>query len=417
MGKESSKSYAMTAFAAVCVMNIVFVGIGWNSLSLFATPVTEEWGITRTAFMLTVTLVAACNTVVSMFFYGLIIQKLGMRKAILLGGALTTAGIALFAFAQNVAMLYATGVLFGTGCALMNNNAVNAVVTTWFRKNEGKYMSIASTCGSVMGIIAATGVAALILAASWRMTLAIIAVLFVVATALCFVLYKGDPSDLGVSPLYADEVPSQSGEEPGEQPQDGPSYSEMLKSPRFWGMVPIMLVCGVVGYAIMANLPLIAADYGFADLSGTVLSAALLASAVFLIIGGAILDKLGSAWLYAICFGFLVIAMGLLLSGASSVIVVFAVALLVGAAYDMCMIAPGITTMEAFGRKDYARKMGTLCGFVYAGIALAPTVLNLFYDLGGGYGTAYIVFIVLAIVAAIAVFPLVRHADKGVKES
>lgn len=404
---NESKSLANRALTTICIMQVIWVGIGWNTLSLYAGPITGEWGITRAAFMLTITLVATCNTLISMFLYGQLVEKLGMRKLIIIGGTLCTLGFACFALAQNIAMLYLTGVLFGCGCALLNNNAVNAVCQSWYKKNTGTYMSIASTFGSVSGIIAATAVAALIAGVGWRPSLWIIAGIFVIGLIVCPILYKGTPEELGVQPVGAGEAASDGAGE-SVSAYEGPSYADMLKTGKFWLLALVMLIIGIVGYGIMANLPVLADDYGFAELSGTVLSVALLASAIFLIPGGRILDKAGSAVMVAICFAFLIVAMAIMLVGAVSLPMLYVIAALVGAAYDMCLIAPGIIAMEAFGNREYAKKMGTLAGFCYAGVALAPTVLALFYDMSGSYSSAFAACIVLAIIGAVLIFPLTK---------
>lgn len=409
MVEAKNKSYAWMALANICIMQVIWVGVGWNTLSLYAVPIIDDWGISRAAFMLMITLVATCNTVISLFFYGLLVQKFGMRRLIIIGGTLCTAGLVVFALAQNLPMIYATGILFGTGCALLNNNAVNTVVQAWFRKRTGTFVSIASAFGSVAGIVAATAVAALIAAVSWRPALFATAALSVIGMVVCALLYRGDPKDLGVQPMYADEPTD--GEPADTADETGVSYGQMLRQPKFWAVAVIEFIIGVVGYAVLANLPLMVNDFGFGELAGTALSGALLASAVFMIPGGLIMDRLGSAWLIAICFGFLVVAMVIALIGSVSLPMVYVMALLLGAGYNMCLIAPGITTMEAFGSRDYARKMGTICGFLYGGVALGPTVLGLFADLAGGsYATAFIVFIALGIISAIAIFPLTRSS-------
>lgn len=407
---SDSKRPANLAFATICVMQVIWVGIGWNSLSLYAAPITEEWGISRASFMLTITLVATCNTVVSMFLYGQLVERFSLRKLIVVGGLLCTAGLLLFSFAQNIAMLYITGILFGTGCALLNNNAVNAVCNMWFKKNTGTYMSIASTFGSVAGIVAATAVAALIIATGWRPSLLIIAAISVVGMIVCALLYQGSPEQLGVAPLGVEEAASD-GEGAEGLAETGPSYADMLKTGKFWVLATCMFVVGAVGYAVLANLPLLVGDFGFADLSGTALSVALLASAVCLVPFGRVLDKWGARTMIAICFALLIIAMALMLLGSVSLPMVYVIAALVGAAYDMTMIAPGIAVMDAFGRRDYPKKMGTLCGFCYAGVALGPTIMSLFFDLGGGtYSTAFVVFGALAVVAAVAVWFVANRA-------
>lgn len=413
MPNNDSKTYAARALTTICIMQVIWVGIGWNTISLYAGPITGEWGITRAAFMLTITLVATCNTLISMFLYGQLVEKVGLRKLIVIGGILCTLGFAVFALAQNIAMLYLTGVLFGCGCALLNNNAVNAVCQAWYKKNTGTYMSIASTFGSVAGIVAATAVAALIAGVGWRPSLWIIAAIFVVGLIVCPILYKGTPDELGVAPIGADEAAADASEDASVSSYEGPTYSEMLKSGRFWLLALVMLIIGIVGYGILANLPVLAGDYGFEELSGTALSVALLASAIFLIPGGRILDKAGSAVMVAICFVFLIVAMVIMLAGTVNLAMLYVIAALVGAAYDMCLIGPGIIAMEAFGNREYAKKMGTLAGFCYAGVALAPTVLALFYDMSGSYSTAFAACIVLSIVGMVLIFPLTRNKKKA----
>ena len=237
-----------------------------------------------------------------------------------------------------------------------------------------------------------------------------IAVISVVGMVICFLLYKGSPAQLGVAPMGAGEASaSVASATPAEE--TGPTYAAMLKTGKFWALAVVMLIVGVVGYAILANLPLLVGDFGFTDFSGTALSVALAASAICLIPFGRVLDKFGSRVMITICFAFLIVAMGIMMAGAVSLPMVYVIAALVGAAYDMCMTAPGIVVMDAFGRKDYAKKMGTVCGFCYAGVALGPTIMSLFFDMGGGsYTAAFIAFIVLAAIGIVAIFPLANRS-------
>ena len=422
---RNSKKYAYLALSTICVAQIIWVGVGWNTLPLYAAPITEEWGISRSAYMITISLVAVCLTVVSMLVFGRLIEKLGFRRLIVVGGVLCTSAFLVFSFAQNLVMLYITGVFFGTGCALIGNNAMNTVCITWFKKNTGAYLSFASTLGSVSGILAASGVAALIVVFGWRPSLLIIAALSFVGMIVCLLLYKGSPQTLGVLPLGAhekldqsDDLPDEAEKIPNQSSQNaqavlhesGPSYSAMLKSAKFWALAFVMVIVGLVGYAILATIPLLVGDFGFPELSGIALSLALAASAICLIPFGWVLDKFGSRTMIVICFGLLIIAMLIMLFIPMNAALIYVVAALIGAAYDMGLTAPGIVVMDAFGRRDYAKKMGIINGCCYAGIALGPTVMSLFYDLGSGsYNTAFIVFIALAVLASFMVYPLANR--------
>lgn len=71
--------YAKLAFACVCIAQVVWVGLGLSTLSLYANPITAEWGILRSQFMLTVTLAIVADTVVGSFFFGPLLDFIGTR--------------------------------------------------------------------------------------------------------------------------------------------------------------------------------------------------------------------------------------------------------------------------------------------------------------------------------------------------
>ena len=53
------------AMAALCLSSVVVSGIAWNTLSVFADPVVNEWGILRTQYMVVPSIVAFGNMFIS----------------------------------------------------------------------------------------------------------------------------------------------------------------------------------------------------------------------------------------------------------------------------------------------------------------------------------------------------------------
>ena len=105
MAEKTSKSLAITTVVGLSVMMAWVAGIGWNSYPLFASPIIEEFGCTRTEFTLSITLVNVVNGLISMFVYGRMVEKMGMRKYMTLCMVVGLAAFACFAIAQNVFML------------------------------------------------------------------------------------------------------------------------------------------------------------------------------------------------------------------------------------------------------------------------------------------------------------------------
>lgn len=413
MSEKNTSTYSKQAFLALCLMEIVWIGIIFNALSLFAAPVTEDWGIPRSGYMLVLTICPTCATIGS-FIYGAVLERMGTRKMITFASCLGIIGLVIFGLAQNVAMLYIAAVFLGMGCSFMNAQAVNAICQRWFKKNTATRISIANTCGSVAGIVSATVMAAVINAAGWHTSYFILAGIGVIGLLVVVPLYKGDPHELGVKAVGEDEAVQEGSADAGAAASEtGLSYSDTMKTAKFWFVAIVMFVAGVAGYAVLANLPLIVSDFGFAEQSGMLLSTALLAAAVLAIPCGRILDKFGSAVMCVVCYGLFLISMIMLAMGMVNQVTVYLIAACVGAGYDFVLIAPGIVTLETIGSKDYAKKMGTVGGFTYAGVALGPTVMSLFFDLGGGtYETAYILFAILSIVVIILMFPMTKGGRK-----
>ena len=83
--KKTGFHYAWIVFAATVVMNFVF-SIVYSTFSLYAAKVLEaNPDITRTAYSVIPTLHSVFATVF-LLTYGKIVQKLGFRKIMLLGG-------------------------------------------------------------------------------------------------------------------------------------------------------------------------------------------------------------------------------------------------------------------------------------------------------------------------------------------
>lgn len=412
MAEKTSSGYAKQAFLALCIMEIIWIGVIFNALSLFAAPVTEDWGIPRSGYMLVLTICPTCATIGS-FIYGAVLERMGTRKMITFASCLGIIGLVIFGLAQNVVMLYIAAVFLGMGCSFMNAQAVNAICQRWFKKNTATRISIANTCGSVAGIVSATVMAAVIGAVGWHTSYFILAAIGVIGLLIVVPLYKGDPHELGVKAVGEDEADAEAADAGGAAAETGLSYADTMKTGKFWFVAIVMFVAGVAGYAVLANLPLIVTDFGFGAQSGMLLSMALLAAAVLAIPCGRILDKAGSAVMCLVCYGLFVISLILLAIGLVNQVSVYIIAACVGAGYDFVLIAPGIVTLETIGSKDYAKKMGTIGGFTYAGVAVGPTVMSLFYDLGGGtYETAYILFAILSVIVMILMFPMTKGGKK-----
>ena len=104
------------ALVAMCLMCAVWTGVTGNTISLFADPMVNTLDITRTQFNLgSSTITGITNGLISMFLFGKIYARIGIRKMMLIGGFIGTLGFVSYGLAQNFAMVLLGGILFGAG--------------------------------------------------------------------------------------------------------------------------------------------------------------------------------------------------------------------------------------------------------------------------------------------------------------
>lgn len=87
----------------------------------------------------------------------------------------------------------------------------------------------------------------------------------------------------------------------------------------------------------------------------------------------------------------------------ASLWVTYAAAAFIGAASDACQLPFGISVREAFGSREYSKKLGVIAAFDFIALALGPSVMTMFYDALGNYDLAMILFLFLGIAGAGAI--------------
>lgn len=410
MKVRSNKTYAVLAMLSMCVMMFCWTGIGWNTLSLYAGDVVSEIGCSRTQFLMCVTLVSMGNALVSMFLYGWIVEKLGMRKYLLASGLLSTAGFVVMALAGSIAVLWLGAGMFGIGLGGLSVNTINVVIGQWYRKNIVKLCGIGQTCGAVAGIIFSSIWGAIISSLGWRIPLWITAGISALCTIVMVSLYKGKPGDVGASPMYADEVGKDS-DEAGKDSEDGVPYKEIFKTKQFYLLCLCYLLISIVTYAIYTNLVLLAADLGYGDQSGTILSVALIAMTASFLILGSVVDKYGSKWAVAFNVVLLIIGGIIFMRDSVPLYLVYVGGALLGFATSAAQLPVGASVREALGTKDFSKKLGLVAAFDYMGASLGGIVLSVFYDVFGNYKVGIVVTCIAALITALLFFPATKRVS------
>ena len=399
-------------------MSIMWTGIQWNCMNLYAAPVVDELGISRAQFMLVLSIPAVLSAVVSFTCFGAIEQRFGLRRMMLVGGVLNTLAFLCWALMGSTAMLYAGGALYGLGASLTAFNSINAGVGRWFKQRMGSLVGVANSLGSFAGIVFALVIAALIAWVGWRYSFWICVGLSAASTVACVLLYRGNPDQLGVPAMYEDpaegNLPDGSSREAAPSRAsaparasassqagapvhvDGVPFRQALRSPRLWLLMVGYFLLGTTTYALMSTLPLFAVDFGFGDQQGQAVSASLVSAAVMVVPLGALCDRFGTKWGLALSCVLVAAASLALRLAALPFAAMMVLAVVVGAAYSACSVCVGVGVREVFGDVDFSKKLGLCSGCLYIGLAVGPALANLAFDLTGTYALVLVAFAVLA---------------------
>lgn len=414
MGSDSS-AYAWKAFAAICIMAVMWTGIQFNCMNLYAAPVVEDLGISRSQFMLVLSIPGVISAAISLFCFGAIEQRIGIRKMILVGGTLNTLSFLSWTFMNSIWMLYLGGTLYGLGCGITAYTCVSAAVNRWFKQRIGTLVGVANSLGSAAGIVFAVVIAALIAALGWRYSFALCAAMSALSVVVCVTLYKGSPEELGVPAMYADQALDYADDARPPSRRNGVAartveaaaqdlpFSQALRTSRLWILALGYLLLGTTTYALMSTLPLFALDLGYGDLQGQVVSASLFAVAAAMVPLGVLCDKLGTKWGIALASVLMMVAALALRATSMSFAILMLIAICAGASYSACGVTVGVGVKEALGEVDFSKKLGVCSGCLYVGLALGPAITNFFYDMTGSYSSILLIYAVLAM-AIIALF-------------
>ncbi|MGN0179844.1 MAG: nitrate/nitrite transporter [Monoglobaceae bacterium] len=403
IAENSRAKHARSAVLTVCLCYIISTGIAWNTFTVYAEKVIEEFGILRAQFTLNMTIFSAVNAVVTLFLLGPLCNKFGATKMVKVFPWIGFLGFAIIAMSHSITAMYIGGVLFGTSACFMGGNINMLLINAWYKKGAGKLMGIPQTVGSVTGIIMSTVYGFLVAQLGWRVPNWITAGVFAVVGILIAIIYKGSPEELGEEPMYAEEAAAVAAAEEAAN-KEGVSFKKTVRHPQYWMLCVVAFTVAITTYGVFGNLTLLAGDAGYSNLASTVLSVALIASAVFFVPAGHIIDRFGTQWLIGGSMLVLIIAIIILRIPNIPLAVLYIAAAVVGASYDCAILSPGLTIKQAFGYRDAASKLAIVNAFNFVGLALGPTVLALFYDITGSYNSGWITYIGLSILTAVLVF-------------
>ena len=250
--------YGWVILACVCAAGFSRQGPAVATLSIFVTPMSAEFGWSRTELSAAVSIGGILGALAAPFI-GPIVDRSGARAV--LGAAVLTTGITLIllAFTPSLAVFYVLYCIARMNFAAPYDLAIYGSNVNWFLQRR-TFVTAVTTLAQMAGLVAMPLLAyAVIAQAGWRSAwLAIGATVIVVGFLPTWLLHVRRPEDLGLRP---DGAPAPAGADAGSRSASAaaaqlaePAFTraEALATPAFW----LLSLFTLLAYPVQAGVSL-----------------------------------------------------------------------------------------------------------------------------------------------------------------
>ena len=363
-------------------------------------PVTTDLGFDRSTFSLYFSLVTIVGTL-TLPVYGKVINRIGSRKMVIIGGAWTGVTMACFSLCNSLPMFYLVGCLVGLGFFGCSYAAVPVIVSAWFQEKQGFIMGVAGACGGAIAMVMSIVFPTVIESAGWNAGYVLLgALVFVLTTPVGILLLHSKPEEVGLKPYgYKEEASRTDG-----GALSGVPYKQALKSPQLWAAIASFILLTIT-VTIPQHLAAYFTSVGFTPIMAGVFMSVISAGIILTnTAAGAVSDKLGLIKTFVIASAlYLISFVALPLTMSIPIICIALVLMSIGNA-NTTVFAP-VFTNAMFGQRDYAAIWGLISMANVLGQAIGAPLWGLVYDVTGGYQLGmYISAALIAIAAALLIW-------------
>jgi len=388
-------------FCGFLSMFICYV-IKVNCYSLFYNPICEEFGITRTAFVQTNTVMTVTMLIASAFI-GKIYKIFPVKYVLTACVTLTSVCYLGMSRATNLWQMLILAAIQGIGWSGATNLPVTIMVSNWFGpKIKGTAMSIGMLGSGAGALVWVNVINSVIVNHGWRTAYLAMAGINAIMIPIALLLVVSMPSDKGFETRVGDPHVDEKKEGAVSLQKAGITGKQALKTARWWFQ-------WFAGLTTMIGAAAFSAQFVayFTEVTGDSTSAAALYSGALgtMILGKFLLGVLSDVLhikrvsvIAPLFYAGVFVCMAL-----ASKNMMFATLLIplymIGGAVPSTV--PFLITARNFGDKEYGVMSGWMNMAGNIGQIIGPTVAAIIFDVTGTYVLAWIIFAVLMVVVGV----------------
>jgi MFS family permease len=379
-----------------------------HSYAVFLVAFIEEfrWSRAETSIAYSVSQLVAGG---SSPLVGAMVDKLGPRRLLLLGGSLLCIGLlgsALISTLWQNILLYGIVMTIGANC--LGLVVFVPLLSRHFVRRRGMAISIVQSANGFGRAASAPLVQLMISTIGWRQTFLVQAAFIAGAVPLLAAVFRRASR----YPI-ASEITAAAGRDPAPAPLPSPGWtlSDALRTPHFWLLFAVYLFTGVGSFLVSLHQLAFAIDVGFDKLY----AAGVLGIGAFLAIGGTIVtgtlsDYIGRELSAILAYGVSIVGVmcALLITGPDQHWLLWLHACFFGLTWGARGPAITAKTADLFP----GRQLGTILGVITIGSGIGSAAgswaAGWIFDLSGSYRLAFILSIAAYVCGCIAFWALRR---------
>ncbi|MFC1937990.1 MFS transporter [Chloroflexota bacterium] len=398
MAEKKKPGFFYGYIVLMAAFSIKTLAYGSNrSFGVFLVPMLAEFGWTRagisTAFTLGMIVMGLMSLVA-----GRLTDRIGPRLVLLVSGFFLGTGYLLVSQISDIWQFY---VFYGmmTGIGMSGCGApLFSIIARWFFRRRS-LMSGILFVGPALGITAIPLLSSLLISAcGWRTSYLILGSVVLVGTMTAALFLRRDPGGMGLKPYGLDKTEAQ-----GRDVQvQGFSPLEALRTRQFWLLAVLSFANFFLINIIVVHIVVHATGMGIsATIAASILSVSAGVSIPGRIIAGAFADRVGNKRALLVYYILGLVAF-LLLLVARDVWMFYVVAAVFGVGFwaSFSLLSP--ITAELFGLKAHGTIFACTMVATTLGGAVGPVLAGRIFDVTGSYQPAFIICILVTIVAIVS---------------
>jgi MFS family permease len=394
----------------ICFLLLSATGMIASTYSIVAVPLAKEFQPSRMVLMLAMTVYSAASAVL-MPLLGNLMDRVSVRKLMIVGGLFLAAGYAAISFATTFAqVLVVFGLLIAPANVLIGPLAVTVLLSRWFADLRGRAIGIAIAGIAAGGFVFPMIIQGLLDAYQWREALQVLALVLLVWTVPAALLVIDHPSARGLNPDGA-AVPSDLAR--AELAKAPISAREILTDPAFWMIAATVAIVTAGMKGMVTNLAPLAIDTGITPTAAATLISVYAGCGFIAKLGfAALADRVGPRALMYVALGGFGLGIAILTQASLGYGAIALGVACIGLCGGMMVPAESFLAPRVFGQRAVGRAMGLLSGTILIALLATPPLFGLIYDLTGSYTGIFWTFSGLA-VAGLMGLPFIRLHPRG----